>query len=261
MRTAIYIMSCDKNNDVLNHTLLSIKKYFKEFNLNFYIGTNTITRKVDKNYTLIFSNKSSWKDESIQQISEIKKREPTLTHLIVILDDFILNKNVDLLNLYSIINDEKLDTIKYLRLKKIEEPFLRKLLNIFLNKTKIGDLNILKIRKKHPYYFSLQIAIWDINYLLSSIRSAKDIWQFENQVPNIYDHWTLTKNLFNYKHIVEKGKWQYYAKRYCIKYINFFEPKSRELIKDNLKNNIIDYLKRIKFFMFGYIKISSKSIK
>ena len=36
MRTAIYIMSCDKNNDVLNHTLLSIKKYFTEvYSLDF----------------------------------------------------------------------------------------------------------------------------------------------------------------------------------------------------------------------------------
>ena len=248
-------MSCDKNKDILNHLLLSFKIYYKNNFLQHFIGINSSLNQKKEDYTELITPKSNWREESIYQITEIKNKFPNLTHLIVILDDFILNNYVDNIKLNSIINDPSFDRIKYLRLKKIEEPILRRILIFFRKKSMLGSSKIINIRKTHPYFYSLQVAIWDINYLLHAIQNSKDIWHFENQKSGNVDHFSVQNNIFHYKHIVEKGKWQYYASKYCNNYIGYFNPEFRPMLKNNLKNNYIDFFKKIKFYFFGYIKI------
>lgn len=256
MKTAIYVMSCDKNLDVLNHCIISFEKYFNDCNLKFFIGANSPSNFVNNKYDKVIANKSNWKEESLIQINKIKESDKDISHLIVILDDFVFNKKVKIENLKSLISDPKLINIKYLRLKQIEESFLKNILTFFKHKEIIGTSKIYKIRKSHPYYFSLQIAIWDINYLYESIQNSKDIWHFENQNTRNLDHWSVTNNIFHYRHVVEKGKWEHYAQSYCNKHINYFEPGFREIIKDNFINRLIIRLKIVKFFFLGYIKLN-----
>jgi hypothetical protein len=251
-------MSCDKNKDILKHLLLSFKKFNNNTFLQHFIGINSNLNQLTNEYTEIITPKSNWREESIFQIKEIKSKFQNITHLIVILDDFILNNNVDQISLNSIINDPSFDKIKYLRLKKIEEPIFIRIYNYFIKKSIIGNSKLIKIRKSHPYYFSLQIAIWDINYLLNAIINSKDIWHFENQKPSDIDHFSIQNNIFHYKHIVEKGKWQFYADKYCINYLGYFNPGTRPMLNNNFKNNCVEFLKRVKFYFFGYIKLNNK---
>jgi hypothetical protein len=176
----------------------------------------------------------------------------------VILDDFILKKNVNADILYSLLRDKKLKDINYLRLKKLEESALKSFFINFLPKLIIGKSKIFKIRKTHPYFYSLQIAIWNIDYLYDAINNSKDIWHFENQKPDNIDHWSVTNNIFEYKHVVEKGNWEHYAKTYCLKYINYFKPGTRQIINNNFKNRINILLKKIKFYLIGYVKLTNK---
>jgi hypothetical protein len=258
MGTAIYIMSCDKNIDILNHSILSFEKYMKNVNLKWYIGVNSDNNTFDDKYLKLFSNKSNWREESLNQINQIRNENNGITHLIVILDDFILKNNLNVEILYSLLQDEKIKDINYLRLKRIEESILKNIFINFLPKVLIGKSKIFKIRKTHPYYYSLQIAIWNIDYLYDSILNSQDIWHFENQQPTSIDHWSVTNNIFEYKHVVEKGKWEHYAKTYCWKYINYFQPGARQIINNNFKNRTHTLLKKIKFLLIGYVKLTNK---
>ena len=50
-----------------------------------------------------------------------------------------------------------------------------------------------KIRENYPYYSSLQISLWDIDYFIKNISNCKSIWHFERQ--------QLTKNHYHIKKI------------------------------------------------------------
>ena len=248
-------MSCDYTHDIMAHLLSSFDKYWKDNELDIFIGSNYNT--IDppkKNYFIVNSNKGNWKTESIEQINIIKNTNPNISHVILFLDDFILKKNVNTLRLNNVLNHVQSRDIKYLRLKKLEDSLLINFLNIFKKKLNIDNEKIFKIRKSHPYYSSLQVAIWDINYLLETIIKSENIWNFENRYNKETDHYSVSRNIFDYKHLVEKGNWEFYARNYCIKYIGYFNKGNRNLNTNSLKNKLKLIMKRIKFLIFGYIK-------
>jgi len=254
MSTAIFIMSCDKTRDVLNHFVLSFNKYWVNQTLPIYLATNDLGELENfKNSSLISASKSNWKLETLSQLNSIKYNNPDISHLLVMLDDFILNDYVNNEMLFNLISFVETKKIHYLRLKRLEDSFFYKLAQgIKLYNLDSGE-KIFKIRKSHPYYSSLQISLWDIDYLISILNNIENIWDFElQQKPNSV-HYSVLKNLFSYRHVVEKGKWESYAKKYCIKYIGYFNQGNREIHKSNLVKEFVDVIKKIKFFLFGYL--------
>lgn len=256
MKAAFFIMSCDKNKDVLKHFLLSFNKFVVCDNVKCFVGLNSIDVQLSDNFTQLIAPVSDWKTEVSYQLNIIKNSHKEFTHLIILLDDFIFNKNVDNVLFRELISDDKLGLIKYLRLKKLEDSFFLRFLSKFSKYFYLGSVKCSTIRKNHPYFYSLQSAIWDIEYLIDSVDRSKDIWHFENLKPLNDLHYTVCENIFNYKHIVEKGKWEFYAKRYCEKYIQFFDAGSREAIENNLSNYFINQLKIIKFSLLGYLRLN-----
>jgi len=254
MSTAIFIISCDKTRDVLNHFVLSFNKYWKNQTLPIYLSTNDF-REPDNfnNITLISAPKSNWKTETLSQLYSIKYNNPDITHLLVMLDDFILNDYVNNEYLFNLISFVETKKIQYLRLKRLEDCFFYKLTQEIKSVNIASGEKIFKIRKSHPYYSSLQIALWDIDHLISILNNIDNIWDFELQQKTNYIHYSVVENLFSYKHVVEKGKWETYAKKYCIKYISYFNQGNRVIQKSNLIKDLFFILKKIKFFLFGYL--------
>jgi hypothetical protein len=245
-------MSCDQTHDVLDHFLKGFEKYWPDCPFDVYIGSNTI---IDSpNYKYINVQKNNWRTETINQITEIKKIDNKVTHLIVFLDDFILNNTVSNKLIEKKVNYAIEKDIKYLRLKKIEEPLFillfYKIINLF------NPSQIFKIRKSHPYYSSLQVTLWNIDYLDFLVKKCTNIWNFEEINMNKYDHYTINNTIISYKHIVEKGKWEYYAKDYCIRNISYFKFGDRISQSTNFNRKLYFTLKRIKFIFFGYIKFT-----
>ena len=111
-------------------------------------------------------------------------------------------------DIYPLLKEFDLKNIKYLCLKKMDESLLIKLLNSFKEKSAIN-----KIRNNYPYYTSLQIALWNIDYLILNIEKCSSIWNFERQQLS-KSHYQVRDNIFHYIHIVEKGEWNYGTKRY-----------------------------------------------
>ena len=260
MNTAIFIMSCDNTRDILNHFIKGFNLYWKNNKLQIYLGCNQSEHRLNFSHTILLSTpKFNWKEETLNQLFQIKKHNNDIKHLLIILDDFIFNKHVNNSALLELIKYVENENIKYLRLKKLEDSFIYKLLQYF-NTIKIcKNIKIFKIRNSHPYYSSLQIAIWDIDYLISIINSIDNIWEFELQHKSPNSHYSVMQNIFYYKHVVEKGKWESYAKSYCKKNINYFIKGNREVHKITFQDKFIKTLKRIKFFFFGYL-FSSKFI-
>lgn len=254
MSTAVFVVSCDKSRDILSHFSIGYNLYWKDNFLPIFVGSNDYQDLEGfEQAKFIQAPRSNWKTETLFQLNVIKNCEPNISNIILILDDFILNKNVDINRIKSLIAAVEVNKIKYLRFKRLEEGLFYKVVQYF---SKI-DLNeggsIFKIRNSHPYYSSLQIAIWDIDYLISVLNSCSDIWDFELQKPHLSEHFSVVNNLINYKHIVEKGLWESYAESYCRKYIGFFHKGARGVNSKSLLSQAISVFKRLKFYFCGYL--------
>lgn len=246
-------MSCNKTRDVFSHFAKGFNIYWSNNTLPVYVGSNNELIPHSLNGTIFLSvPTSNWKQETLEQLSLLQSNDPSLSHVIVMLDDFILKKNVDNFRLLNMLHSGKLDNIKYLRLKRLEEGFIKRINQLFLIKKEFYKEKIFLIRKSHPYFSSLQIAIWDIGYLKSCILNCDNIWNFETNNTRKCEHYSVLNNLFFYRHIVEKGKWETYASSYCKKHINYFNPGNREFQSFKFQNKLINYLRKVKFLVFGY---------
>ena len=245
-KVCIFINSCDKTHDVAIYFLKSFEKYIKNNHFEVFIGINE--KKHDEKYkslNYVFAKKSNWKEETIYQLNQLKKKYG-YEKIIHILDDFIFCDHSNLKDISSIIKYYNLKKLKYLCLKKLDECFI---VNI-LNKLRSKNL-IYKIRDDYPYYTSLQISLWDIDYFIKNIENCKSIWNFERQQLT-KNHYHVKKNIFHYKHIVEKGEWDYHTSNYIEKYLDSFKAGSRPFRKSFLGREIF-ILKKISFNLFGFL--------
>lgn len=245
MKTCIFINSCDKTHDVAKIYLKGHSKYIQNNSYKTFIGINKL--KHDKKYDFlnyVSCKASDWKNETISQLS-ILKNEYKYTNVILVLDDFIFNKKIDCTNLNFFLDQFKKKSLKYLSLKNHNESFLISLINKFYLKNKIN-----KLRNNYPYYSSLQIAIWDIDYLINNIKISRSIWDFET-LKNSDNHYHVKYNYFSYQHIVEKGEWNYYSPIYVRRYIGDFNPGKRKVKKD-LFGFLIFNIRFVCFFLFGF---------
>jgi hypothetical protein len=260
MKVAIYIMSCDNTLDVLTHFIVGFKKYWGDCPFDIYIGSNNKNLKLNfANYKILPANKSNWKTETLEQLEIIRKLDSDLTHLIVFLDDFILSNPVSNGRIFEICNYKELDSIKYLRLKRLEDGLFQKCIQLFQNKIHINKELIFKIRKVHPYFSSLQVSLWNLEHLTDTLNQATDIWDFETKKYESLDHYSVTETIIKYKHIVQKGKWEIYSKKYCENKIGYFNQGNR-LLKPNKSINYLSYyFLKAKFFLLGYFYVNLKT--
>jgi len=253
MKVAVYVMSCDKTSDVLEHFMIGLKKYWNDCLFNIYIGTNSIRKDYGlANIKYIPVERSNWRDETLEQLAMLQTIDSEITHLIVFLDDFVLNGPISNDRVMNIVKYGKLNEIKYLRLKRLEEGLIRKCLQYFLKKIRIKNELIFEIRKTHPYFSSLQVCLWELKHLKFVVEQATDIWNFELFCNSSVKHYSVIDNIVNYRHIVEKGKWEIYAKEYCENNIGFFTPGKRLFRARGFIYSLKYFYTHSKFVIFGY---------
>lgn len=245
-KTCIFINSCDKTHDIAKYFLKGFSKYIKNDELDVFIGVNK--RRHNKSYKFlnyILAPKSNWKWETLFQL-KVLKRKYGYESVIHILDDFIFFKHSKIIDLQNTLNYFEEKKIKYLCLKNMNECGLVTLIDKIMLKKKIN-----KVRISYPYYTSLQISLWDINYFMKNIENCKSIWNFERQQIS-KNHFHLKDSFFHYRHVVEKGEWDYGSSNYINRYVSRFLPGNRS-IKKSFFGHQIFYLKKISFFLFGFL--------
>lgn len=248
---AVFVMSCDNTSDVCKHFIKAYKKK-TDFNYKIFIGTNKSFRNSKLLKAVPLSvKKSGWRDETINQLKMIKKKYPKIKKILVFLDDFIIkeyNSNGDLEYFVKKVFKKNLS---YLMLRKIKASFLDNLINYPSRRKKIY-----KIPKDYPYQCSLQVAIWDIDYLIQKLNNYKSIWDFETQKSK-RSHYFVSSSPLSYVHVVEKGEWLFYAKSVCIKSCGYFNQGSRKILQSNFFM-IKMIFSRILIFLFGEIFVKKK---
>lgn len=260
LKPTILICSCDRTSDIAFHMLSSVFKYTDIKYFETFIGCD-----LSKNFPevkFIETPPSNWKNETIFQLKKIKERQPKNPFVLILLDDFVLNKEVDSKCLNDILVEMYKNDIKYLVLKPTYENLFYKLKNYFSSIKLIKGIKYFPVRINHPYYYSLQSAFWDINYLIDSIERSGNIWNFETLSFSGVKHYSLTSTFLSYRHIVEKGKWDFNTKKYCEKYIGFFNPGNREFRKFTISTFLKHFLSKYMIFpIFGYFFLRLRNIK
>ena len=248
----ILVCSCEKTKSIAKHMLISLDKYANK-KIHIYIGIELNLHFDNLELEYIKTEKSDWKKETIFQINYIRKKSNS-NYFLIILDDFIFNKKVD----FNLIENlfQKMDylKIKHLLLKPIDDSILLNIIGNFKKKYLFKNYFFKKIRKDHPYFSSLQIAIWDFEHFSNILKSSSSIWDFENQKSNNIDHNCLSIPIVHYKHVVEKGEWDFFSKEYCLEYISYFDQSNINFKKMNYFQFIFNYIKKhLLFPVFGYL--------
>lgn len=248
---AVFVNSCDKTSDVAVYALKSIRRHWSGCEYPIYIGCNINDQLQESPFGHLLGcpEVGGWKKETLFHLRRLKEINPQLTHLILILDDFVIGESVDHLEIEKYYNLAVENNLPYLRLKRIEQSFLARLFS------KKNDCDLVEVKRNHPYYSSLQIAIWDIDYLISLVNLSNSIWDFETLISD-RQHYSVLKDVITYQHIVEKGKWNVSAKKWCVKSVGYFYPGTRSFNRN--QNCVGMAIRRLIFLVIGYSALRVK---
>lgn len=263
VKPIVFICSCDKTADILKYQLSN--PFFANY-LNMcevYIGTNTNSLVADSPYNYLHAPKSNWVKETIYQLNQLKDKNPSFTHVTLWLDDYVLLRKADYNSYNRLTNIAIINNINYIRLVRLDGSIIYRLVQQVL---RLFGKDMLPISKDQPYYSSLQVAIWNIDYLLRMLRKSSSIWEFETLVSDS-THYAVTKNNFIYTHVVEKGEWQPWAKHIYnfvgIKFVASNRHIRNVSFMEYLKDSFVFFLNLIfgRKILCAIIKIKKSLIK
>lgn len=248
---AIYVMSCDSTADVAKHFASAFSRYWPDCPFRTFFGINQNPDVAESLRAIpLRSKKGGWRSETLEQLAELKRVSPSTKHVIIFLDDFVLSRRIDSARVRLVVTEAAARQLKYLRLRKLDEGIVGRLIQHFRICFSIGDRPCVSVRRDHPYYSSLHVALWDINYLIECVEKSDSIWSFEHQFSGSL-HYSVLQSLLRYRHIVEKGKWDYGAERYCRKHVGWFKPGDRPR-RVGLGGFLRKLLAQGVFVVFGY---------
>ncbi len=247
----LFFSSSDNTKDVFFYTYQAFSKFWDDCPYDVFIGNNSHFSFVNPIINQIHSeNLKSWRKELFNQIANLPSK---YEYVILFLDDFFLKSKVSSYHVEDIIERAIKANADYTRLKpKLNSFIVTHLKKLFLNNDKFETLNI-----NEPYYSSLQVVLWKKSYLLERLSKSGSIWEFEHE-KNTAIHYAIRKNfLFDYIHIVEKGKWNFYTKNLLNKSEIPFHPGYRKSL--GFSYAIYYYYKEIVFLITGYTFMKLKN--
>jgi hypothetical protein len=201
---AVLICSSDGRRDVLTRVLPSLRKFWPDCPYPIYVGLNSACDLGPKIETLI-APPSEWRKECREQVVQI-----TASHLIVVLDDFLIQAPVDQAGMDMFVEEAIRRDLPYLRLMPLGRSLVQRVVDLFRPRTRA---DIREIEEGRPFYSGLQIAIWNKAHFLALLESTGSIWDFEHRGRPDSPHYAITgRQPILYSHLVEKGRWLPYAK-------------------------------------------------
>lgn len=256
---AVFVMSCDKTSDVARHFVAAFARYWPDCPYPVYFGINRDqTHLASIGATPLPSEVKGWKEETLYQLQSLRRMSPGITHLLVFLDDFILSERVNTEQVRRMLADGAAKDVAYLRLRRLEEGLWGDLKQKVMKGNVFGNEACIPIRSDHPYYSSLQIALWKLDCLQTLLEQSDTIWGFEclRDAGNV--HYAVLKSLIHYRHVVEKGKWDIIAKAHCLKAIGWFDDRGRPGHLSGFRARFERRLGLLRFKLFGYLPMRLK---
>ena len=183
----------------------SVHKYWRECPYPIYVGCNDVS-KARAGTIPVAATPSSWGQECLEQIAQLRE-----THLIVLLDDYLIQAPVDQETVSRCVEEAVRLDLPYLRLVPLRKSPLDRLAAI----TRSNYLGAIRpIKEGRPFYSGLQAAIWNKSHFAVMLGLGGSIWEFEHVRRPTISHYAITgRPPIIYSHLVEKGRWLPYAKR------------------------------------------------
>lgn len=176
MNYNIYIITCDKSNDVLKVTIPLLDKYWNIPKSVKILGFSTPDIKIPDDYEFISMRPKQLSiDDWSKDIYSIIKNDPN-EYIIFMLDDFlpIDYVNTDMLKYYF--NQLENDASVVRCALGIDITFLP--YDIIEN---FGTQSILELKQTSQYRITTQPSIWRKDYLLKYLEISTNPWNFETQ--------------------------------------------------------------------------------
>jgi hypothetical protein len=168
--TAVLVLSCDAYADIWPTFFDFFDKYWSNCPFPVYLGTNSKVVNF-KNVTQLFSQrKTTWSDELNTLLQQIPQK-----YVILILEDYFINKPVDNNALFNIINYMETNNAAYTQLA----AFPKKYNQLWNYDTLPNNSALGEIKKGSKYRVNLQIAVWNKTILQQLIKLDENPWQFE----------------------------------------------------------------------------------
>ncbi|MCX7954919.1 MAG: hypothetical protein N3A01_06985 [Bacteroidales bacterium] len=171
---AIIVSSCDKNCDVWDLFFILFQKYFPNNVFNTYLFNNFKEYNFD-NIKIVKSLKiSSWSSELKACLLQIPENI-----VILFLDDYFLYKPTDSDLLFKLLEFFIKNELQYMQISAFPKKFSKAW---FKYEIVDDNLRIGKIFENQPYRISLQVSIWQKNFLIELLHKEMNPWQFEESV-------------------------------------------------------------------------------
>jgi hypothetical protein len=190
-----------------------------------------------------------WRQELLDQVAQLP---PHYTHVLLLLDDFLLLKRPNNAVLVNICGSAVAADLSYVRLKPLDRGYLGRAVRRI---SSLGQLRILRIPEDEPYVAALQAVVWERAYLMELLALPGSIWEFEHTKGDV-PHFCISDALLEYRHLVEKGAWRGYARGLLAKVGASFDPGSRRLRPASDRSAFV--VEKIKFGILGFSVVRVK---
>jgi len=202
--TAVFICSSDSRRDVLDRVLPSVLGNWKDCPYPIYVGLNSPPDRWP-NITPVLAPPSDWRGELACQLRQLREQR-----LILLLDDYLIEAPVNQPRMAELLGTFDESRLSYLRLLPLGLSVWERIGGL----AKPATEHVRAISQSRPYFCSLQIALWRREHLLAMLCGSGSIWEFEHQCMDGASHFAIAaRPPVRYRHLVEKGRWQPYARR------------------------------------------------
>ncbi len=202
--TGVFICSSDSRRDVLDRVIPSVFKHWTDCPYPVYAGLNSNPGQLP-GIVPVLAPVSDWRTELACQLRQLHEQR-----LIVFLDDFLIEAPVQQERMDELLREFEQQRLSYLRLLPLGRSLAQRIGEI----GRPPAMDIQSISETRPFFSSLQVAIWERGHLLAMLDAPGSIWDFEHQKLVGARHFAIaSRPPVRYRHLVEKGRWQPYAKR------------------------------------------------
>jgi hypothetical protein len=203
--TAVFISSSDSRRDVLDRVIPSVSRNWPDCPYPVFAGLNSRPDRLQSNITAVLAPVSEWREELAAQLRQVPQQL-----LIVLLDDYLIESRVNQERVEELLATFERLRLHYLRLSPLGLSLLERVVPWG---RRFPD-GIRLISADRPFHSSLRIAIWQKEHLLGLLEMTGSIWDFEHQGRDGVSHFAIAgRPPIRYQHLVEKGRWQPYARR------------------------------------------------
>jgi len=213
----ILVTSCDKYSDLWIPFIKLFRKFWSDCPYKLVLISESIICKEFDETILCDKGRKEGRKSSAETIC-IALSQLTTPYVLLLCDDYFLIDYVNTNKIEKIIHD-----IKYYKsgcIKMLGDNTVLQSKILQTQPANVAPEEYIEYPKGSPYRLSFQSSVWNRNFLLTLMKKADNIWDFERKISYDKESYTMPiygtrKRIFPYIEVVHKGKWEHLALQIC----------------------------------------------